>query len=107
MLAETRRRQLLELISRQGYATLEQLVKSLGVSESTVRRDLEALDLAGSVKRTHGGAVYSGEVRSMPAFDDRTATAADEKRAIGAATASLIEDGVDFMPLPNLPEEHN
>ena len=93
MLAETRRRQLLDLISRQGYATLDQLVKSLGVSESTVRRDLEALDLAGSVKRTHGGAVYSGEVRSMPAFEDRTATAADEKRAIGLATAALIEDG--------------
>jgi DeoR/GlpR family transcriptional regulator of sugar metabolism len=93
MLAEPRRRQLLELISRQGYATLDQLVKSLGVSESTVRRDLEALDLAGSVKRTHGGAVYSGEVRSMPAFDDRTGTAADEKRAIGIATAALIEDG--------------
>jgi DeoR/GlpR family transcriptional regulator of sugar metabolism len=93
MLVESRRRQLLELISRQGYATLDQLVKSLGVSESTVRRDLEALDLAGSVKRTHGGAVYAGEVRSMPAFDDRTGTAADEKRSIGIATATLIEDG--------------
>jgi DeoR/GlpR family transcriptional regulator of sugar metabolism len=93
MLAETRRRQLLEMISRQGYATLDQLVKSLGVSESTVRRDLEALDLAGSVKRTHGGAVFSGEVRSMPAFEDRTGTAAEEKRAIGIATAALIEDG--------------
>ncbi len=93
MLAETRRRHLLELISRQGYATLDQLVKSLGVSESTVRRDLEALDLAGSVKRTHGGAVYSGEERPMPAFDDRTGTSADEKRAIGIATAALIEDG--------------
>lgn len=93
MLAEPRRRLLLEQISRQGYATLDQLVKSLGVSESTVRRDLEALDLAGSVKRTHGGAVYAGEVRSMPAFDDRTGTAADEKRAIGIAAAALIEDG--------------
>jgi len=93
MLAESRRRQLLELISRQGYATLDQLTRSVGVSESTVRRDLEALDLAGSVKRTHGGAVYSGEVRSMPAFDDRTGTSADEKRAIGVATAGLIDDG--------------
>jgi DeoR/GlpR family transcriptional regulator of sugar metabolism len=39
MLVEPRRRLLLELISRQGYATLDQLVKSLGVSESTVARD--------------------------------------------------------------------
>ncbi|HEX8200451.1 MAG TPA: DeoR family transcriptional regulator, partial [Isosphaeraceae bacterium] len=75
MLAETRRRQLLDLIARRGFATLDELIKSLGVSESTVRRDLEALDLAGSIKRTHGGAICSGEVRGMPAFDER-ATAA-------------------------------
>jgi DeoR/GlpR family transcriptional regulator of sugar metabolism len=93
MLAETRRQRLVELITRQGYATLDALVKGLGVSESTIRRDLEALDLAGSIKRTHGGAVYAGEVRSMPAFDDRTGTAAVEKRAIGVATSALLEDG--------------
>ena len=93
MLAETRRRRLLELITHQGYATLDELVRGLGVSESTIRRDLEALDLAGSIKRTHGGAVYTGEVRSMPAFDERTGTAAAEKRAIGLAAAALIEDG--------------
>jgi DeoR family fructose operon transcriptional repressor len=93
MLAETRRRNLLELITRQGYATLDELVRVVGVSESTVRRDLEALDLSGAIKRTHGGAVYTGEVRSMPAFDERTETAAAEKRAIGLAAAALLQDG--------------
>ena len=76
MLAEPRRRLLLDRIARQGFATLDELVKSLGVSESTVRRDLEALDLAGVVKRTHGGAVFAAaEARAMPAFDERTASA--------------------------------
>jgi DeoR/GlpR family transcriptional regulator of sugar metabolism len=93
MLPEPRRRRLMELISRQGYATLDELVRVLGVSESTIRRDLEVLDLSGSVKRTHGGAVYAGEVRSMPAFDERTGTAAAEKRAIGQAAAALLQDG--------------
>jgi DeoR family transcriptional regulator, fructose operon transcriptional repressor len=93
MLAETRRQKLFELITRQGYATLDELVRELAVSESTIRRDLESLDLAGSIKRTHGGAVYTGEVRSMPPFDERTATAAAEKRAIGVAAAALLEDG--------------
>jgi DeoR/GlpR family transcriptional regulator of sugar metabolism len=93
MLAEPRRRRLLELITRQGYATLDELVRVLGVSESTIRRDLEALDMSGSIKRTHGGAVYAGEVRSMPAFDERTGTAAAEKQAIGQAAAALLEDG--------------
>jgi DeoR family transcriptional regulator, fructose operon transcriptional repressor len=93
MLAETRRQKLFELITRQGYATLDELARELAVSESTIRRDLESLDVAGSIKRTHGGAVYTGEVRSMPPFDERTATAVAEKRAIGAAAAALLEDG--------------
>ncbi len=93
MLAEARRRSLLTLISKRGFATLEDLVASVGASESTIRRDLEALDHAGSIKRTHGGAVCTGEVRSMPALDDRAATATAEKRAIGLAAASLVRDG--------------
>ena len=97
MLAETRRRLLNDLIARQGFATLDELVRALGVSESTVRRDLEVLDLAGSVKRTHGGAVYSGEVRTMPALEDRVGTARAEKQAIGRATADLIEDGESVL----------
>lgn len=104
MLPETRRRRLRELISRQGYATLDELVKALHVSESTVRRDLEALDLSGAVRRTHGGAVSPGpgtapaEARgALPAFDDRTHTAMAEKRAIGEATAALIEDGDSIL----------
>jgi DeoR family transcriptional regulator, fructose operon transcriptional repressor len=93
MLPEPRRRLLQDLITRQGYATLEELVRILGVSESTIRRDLETLDLAGSIKRTHGGAIYAGEVRSMPAFDERTGTAVAEKSAIGQAAADMLEDG--------------
>jgi DeoR family fructose operon transcriptional repressor len=93
MLAETRRRQLLELVNRQGFATLDELVRALGVSESTVRRDLEALDQAGAVKRTHGGAVCSAEVRAMPAFDERQTAQEAEKRAIGALAAALVGDG--------------
>ena len=93
MLAETRRRHLLDLIARQGFATLDELVKALAVSESTVRRDLETLDLGGHVRRTHGGAVYAGEGRGLPAFEDRAATATAEKQAIGRRAAALLDDG--------------
>src|ERR1700742_2230889 len=93
MLAEPRRRLLLERIASRGFDTLEELVRQLGVSESTVRRDLEALDATGAVRRTHGGAVMSGEARPTPALEDRLATAAAEKRAIGRAAAGLVDDG--------------
>jgi DeoR/GlpR family transcriptional regulator of sugar metabolism len=93
MLAETRRRQLLEFVSRRGFATLDELVRALGVSESTIRRDLESLDREGVVKRTHGGAVCSADARSLPALEDRSLSATREKRAIGRATAALLDDG--------------
>lgn len=93
MLAEARRRRLLSLIAAHGYATLESLVEAVPASESTVRRDLEALDQSGAIKRTHGGAVFSGEVRSMPALEEREGTMAAEKRAIGRTAAALIRDG--------------
>lgn len=93
MLAETRRRSLLDLIARRGFATLDELARALAVSESTIRRDLEALDQSGAIKRTHGGAVYPVELRAMPAFEERASAQAAEKRAIGQAAASLIDDG--------------
>ena len=93
MLAESRRRQLLDRISRQGFASLDELVKTLDVSESTVRRDLEALELSGLVRRTHGGAMLADESRSILSFDERSAAATAEKRAIGRAAAALIDDG--------------
>src|SRR5262249_23129932 len=93
MLAEARRRLMMNLISQQGFASLEGLVSSIGVSESTVRRDLEALELLGAVQRTHGGAVLPGDTRNLPALEERTAIAANEKRAIGAAAAALVNDG--------------
>ena len=94
MLPETRRRQLLELISRQGSATLEELVKSLGVSESTVRRDLESLDLAGvgQADPRRGGLRGRGP-RDAGASTSGRRRRSTEKRAIGRATAGLLEDG--------------
>ncbi|RUL85953.1 DeoR/GlpR family DNA-binding transcription regulator [Tautonia sociabilis] len=97
MLVESRRRALLDLVNRQGFATLEELVRATGASESTIRRDLEALDQAGAIKRTHGGAVCSGDVRSMPALDERATSAAAEKAAIGRAVAGLVEDGETIL----------
>ena len=93
MLVETRRRLVLELITRQGFATLDELVGVVGVSESTVRRDLEALEGSGSLKRTHGGAVSVGDGRDLPALDDRAAASRHEKETIGRATAALLEEG--------------
>jgi len=92
MIVEERRRTVLEVVRQRGFASLTELAEQIGVSESTVRRDLGHLDELGAVKRTHGGAFYTGGRSAMPAFDDRTTTALAEKQAIARATAELIED---------------
>jgi len=88
-----RRSRLLDIIRVRGFAALEELVRELGVSESTVRRDLDALEDQGSAKRTHGGVLYSGGVPRLAEFDDRQPSHWAAKRAIAVAGAAVIEDG--------------
>ena len=88
-----RRSRLLDIIRIRGFAALDELVRELGVSESTVRRDLDALEEQGSAKRTHGGVLYSGGIPRLAEFDDRQPTNWAAKRAIAATAATLIEDG--------------
>jgi DeoR/GlpR family transcriptional regulator of sugar metabolism len=93
MLAEERRQRLVEIVATKGFVTLGELTAELTASESTIRRDLEALDRAGALRRTHGGALTASDGASVPAFEDRGRICLDEKRAIGAAAARLVGDG--------------
>ncbi|MFM8577660.1 MAG: DeoR/GlpR family DNA-binding transcription regulator [Planctomycetaceae bacterium] len=87
-----RRHHLLDLIRVRGFASLEELVREIGVSESTVRRDLDALEQQGAVRRTHGGVLASaGGLRGE--FDDRQPVNWSAKRAIAAVAAGRIQDG--------------
>jgi len=82
------------LLAKKGFMSLAELTQQLGVSESTIRRDLEVLEEQGLLRRTHGGAVYvkdSGSLRL--AFADRETTAAAEKQAIAKAVSQLIPPG--------------
>jgi len=64
----------------------------------TVRRDLDALDEKGLLRRTHGGAVsieplFYEQFRARPIISAQEKHAADEKRRIGRAAAALITAG--------------
>ncbi|QDU63692.1 Glycerol-3-phosphate regulon repressor [Planctomycetes bacterium Pan216] len=94
MLAEERRQKLSEIVSERGFVPLPELVQLIGVSESTVRRDLEHLHEAGILRRTHGGAIAAGEAAgALTAFDDRTLTQVSEKRLVAQRMAEIIQDG--------------
>jgi len=87
-----------EQLATQGYMSLAELADVLAVAESTVRRDLEALEQQGLVRRTHGGAVYVKDAAGQAyAFADRETSAAAEKKAIGRAVAELVVDGQTIL----------
>ena len=88
-----RRSRLLDLIRIRGFAALDELVRELGVSESTIRRDLDALEEQGRARRTHGGVLYSGGMPRLTEFDERQPANWAAKRAIAATAATVISDG--------------
>ena len=95
MLLDQRRGNILELVESKGFASLQELADAVGVSESTVRRDVEHLDRIGQIRRTRGGAAYVGE--SLSAFDERTTQAVQEKQRVGRTAAQLIQPGETIL----------
>lgn len=91
MLLDQRRQNVLQLIEQEGFASLKQLAEQIGASESTVRRDLEYLEEIGQIRRTRGGAAYSGE--SLSPLDERSTRALAEKQRVGRLAASLVQPG--------------
>jgi DeoR family transcriptional regulator, fructose operon transcriptional repressor len=91
MLLDQRRQEILNLVEIEGFVAMQQLAERAGVSESTVRRDLEYLERIGQIRRTRGGAAYVGE--SITPLDERAGQAHSEKQAIGRAAAALVQPG--------------
>lgn len=104
MLIPQRQSRLQGLLARRGMSDLESLASAMKVSLSTVRRDIEALEKQGLVKRTHGGAIWVGdasddESSARPyAFDQRMAVQIDAKQRIAQTAArELVRDGETIL----------
>ena len=88
-----RRERIQEYLALHKIAPSSELSSLLGVSEATVRRDLEWMENEGILYRTHGGAILSQHLQLEPEYKQRAQRQVEEKRAIGRLAASLIEDG--------------
>jgi DeoR family transcriptional regulator of aga operon len=93
MSQETRQEQICRLIAERGECSVEELVRQLGVSGMTIRRDLAALAQQGRVLRTHGGAALAERFSFEFAFRSRLQEQPQAKEAIGRAAAARIENG--------------
>ncbi len=94
MLARQRQELILEQVRTSGGARVSDLVESLGVSDMTVRRDIEALARRGLVARVHGGATsVAAPSTQEPSFALKSSLRTAQKAAIGRAAAALVEPG--------------
>ncbi len=95
MLPALRRARIIELLRRDGAAGLKQMSEALGVSVSTLRRDVDYLCEHGHLERTHGGAMLNDGRQLGIELEREIASEleSDAKRAIGERAAALIEAG--------------
>jgi DeoR family transcriptional regulator of aga operon len=86
-----RRAGILDLLAANGFVDVADIAQRFGCSHATARRDLGALEAAGYLHRTHGGALANGQ-RELP-VGARLETMAAAKQRIAEAAAALVEDG--------------
>jgi DeoR/GlpR family transcriptional regulator of sugar metabolism len=93
VLARDRRQLAFETVSERGEVSVADLSRITGVSEMTVRRDLEALEREGLLRRVHGGATGAVSRSYEPPFALRRGHHGEAKARIGALAASLLSQG--------------
>ena len=94
LLAEQRRALILDEVRRRGGVRVNELTRKLGVSDMTVRRDLDALARQGVIEKVHGGAVPVVEASTHePGFEAKSGLELTAKEDIARAAAALVSPG--------------
>lgn len=98
MLTEERFSRILGRIQDRGSATVSELAQLLGVSESTIRRDLASLDSMGKLNKVHGGATSTDAelITSEASVTEKELLNVEEKKVIAKYAATIINDD-DFV----------
>lgn len=94
MLQEERYNKILDLLKEKKFIKVEDLAKTLSVSDMTIRRDLEKCKEAGLLTRCHGGAMLVERNRQEVSFDDKSAENDGIKQKIAQESLALIQDGM-------------
>lgn len=88
-----RRARILELLSERGHVRVVDLVSTLGVTDTSIRRDLATLEGEGRLRRIHGGAVPIPTDLRAQRYGELLHQHLAEKRRIGAAAAEIVNAG--------------
>ncbi len=94
---EKRREEIIKLIENVGRVRVSELAEKYSISEVSVRKDLEYLELHGHLSRTHGGAVALGKLYVNMDLGERFKTNANSKKKVAELVSTLIEDNDTIM----------
>jgi DeoR family transcriptional regulator of aga operon len=94
--AAARREQILTIVEERGFVKVAQLSQLFGISEVTVRADLDALAGSNALQRVHGGALIGATAagRSLGIerpFEQSLLAGSQEKARIGRSAAALVQ----------------
>ena len=93
MLAETRRREIVETLRGSGSVTVSEVEARFGVSPVTVRRDLDELERQGVLRRTHGGGVLPTTAAHEDSFARRLKASTEAKRRLAEEAVAALAPG--------------
>jgi DeoR family transcriptional regulator of aga operon len=88
-----RRLRILDLLNEGGSVRVMDLVRTLGVTDTSIRRDLAILEGEGRLRRVHGGALSLPTDPRAERYGEKRSLRLAEKKRIGAAAAEMIEPG--------------
>jgi len=93
-----RRQAMLDLLRKQPGHRVPEIAQALGVSDGTVRNDLNALEAEGLLMRVHGGAVLNEQPKNFyAAFNIRHQEHETEKTMIAQKASELVADGDSLL----------
>ncbi len=95
--ADERKMKILQLLSQSPSIFVSDVSRVLGVSESTVRRDLQDLEEQGHLKRTHGGAVAREISAFEPSLKDKSVFYQQQKALIARMAIDQIQLGETIL----------
>ena len=88
-----RRQEIINILQKRNYATVDEFSKTLGVSAVTIRTDLAALESDGFLIRTHGGAMKNEKKGEIRLISKTMSEYESEKKAIAKRASSLLSNG--------------
>jgi DeoR/GlpR family transcriptional regulator of sugar metabolism len=94
---DERKKKILELLSVNGKVKVSDLSKLFGISEVTIRIDLQDLEEKGLLERVHGGAISAYRPYYNMSFKQRAQTNQREKLAIAEKLCEYIKDNDTIM----------